>query len=487
MINLSYELQSDILKYLTNNTLAQFYSCSKSLFILRIIQHIQCCTLTQNDKTKYPFYVSKIYSYTDIIPQTTKILIIKSMISILNFNTVSLTHIKFDVDVADNHKLPSTLTHVIFDGNYFGNIKKILPSSLKFLCFGDEFDNGINILKTLTPDLLFLKFGKTFNHTIDNLPNKIKYLYFGEYFNHPVNYLPESITHIKFGQCFNQRIDVLHSTIQYLTLSDIPLSVSLTLNTFLKKRNTPLKFHINFSNLFNTEIDNLKILYPAITHLTFSIYFNHPVDHLLSDNIIFLNFGFYFNQPINNLPSTVKTIIFNVKFNQPIDNLPSSVVRIIFRGYSEFNQPVLKLPSSLTYLKLSEQFNQSLDNIVAPSLLFLKFGECFNQPVNNLPSSLVRIIFDVDFNQCIDNLPSSIQYLTLGQSFTHDIKPFTFSLLSLTCYCTILSLGFWKLTHLQMMAKQDFSFKIPKTVKYLKIHKEYYHKIPRTVKYVYLL
>lgn len=99
---------------------------------------------------------------------------------------------------------------------------------------------------------------------------------------------------------------------------------------------------INFilKHIYVRNINDIPLL-NSITHLTFSNYFNKPVDNL-PQSIIYLTFSNQFNKPVDNLPQSITHLIFGKYFNQPVDNLPQSITHLTFGEF--FNQPVDRLP-----------------------------------------------------------------------------------------------------------------------------------------------
>jgi hypothetical protein len=100
--------------------------------------------------------------------------------------------------------IPATVTHLTF-GDFFtycnDYISYLLPPSLTYLKFGDDFDSHVD---PLPPSLLVLIFGKSFNCKIAHLPN-LRYLEFGEHFNNSIH-LPSTLKKVVFGKKFDQLV-----------------------------------------------------------------------------------------------------------------------------------------------------------------------------------------------------------------------------------------------------------------------------------------
>jgi hypothetical protein len=60
-------------------------------------------------------------------------------------------------------------------------------------------------------------FGKSFNQSVDKLPQNLTHLSFGTEFNQSVNNLPESLICLTFGYAFNQSVDNLPKNLTHLT------------------------------------------------------------------------------------------------------------------------------------------------------------------------------------------------------------------------------------------------------------------------------
>jgi hypothetical protein len=500
MDTLSYELLSDVSKYSSNKSLLAFYECTKLLFYLRRMNQIQICSVKNYYNENYDLHISKVipkiphndpkyyddnYFHPQLkLPHTVGIAIVsQQFIKCTHITKLKYITFRYPSKLDKFKMIPSSVTHLNMGYFFNSNIIDIFPKSLIYLKFGYNFNKNIDCLKTQTPILQFLQFGHDFGYPVDNLPTSLKYLVFGRRFNQTIDNLPQTLTHIKIGERFNQSIDKLPKSVICISLLEMQISVFHSINTYLKNKVQHPNIHFIFDNHFNTSINDLSLLSLSITRLKFGHYFNSPIN-ILPSSLIQIEFGNNFDQTINNLPINLEIIIFSNNFNQSIDNLPSSVHRIIFK-YGKFNQIISKLPESLKYLRLSDNFNHSIDGLITPSLLFIKFGKYFNQPVNNLSSSLKRIIFGDDFNHPIDNLPKSVSCFTFGKYFNQSFENIFFT--SLTCYGALNGFTSPTIKKLELMADYDFDFKIPKSVRYLTIHKKYVDRIPKTVKYIELL
>jgi len=214
---------------------------------------------------------------------------------------------KWEYSCKNNYYTPA----VIKFGDSFNKSVDSLPAHLSTITFGDQFNQPVDHLPSST---LSIVFGAAFNHNVDNLPSSLTRIKFGHDFNQPVNHLPAGLTHLTFGQSFNQPVD-----------------------------------HLPHS----------------LTHLFFGFSFNLPID-TLPPNLVYLSFGFSFNQPVNHLPRNLKQLIFRYRFNQPLDDLPPNLVKLSLGEC--FKHPTDKLPASVTNLSYGRYMTQPrrLTAVVAP-------------------------------------------------------------------------------------------------------------------------
>lgn len=179
--------------------------------------------------------------------------------------------------------------------------------------------------------------------------------------------------------------------------------------------------YLTFSYYYNSPIDKLYQL-TKLTHLTFGQSFNQPVNNLhLTKSLTHLTFGDSFNQPIDNLHLLTNLIHleFGFSFNQSSDNLHIlPILTHLTFGYN-FNQPIISLPHNLTYLKFEGRYNQSIDNIInLAQLSHLYFGDHFDKPINSLHSTISTIHIGYYFKQYGSLLPTSLEKLVFDPSIS---------------------------------------------------------------------
>ncbi len=209
---------------------------------------------------------------------------------------------------------------------------------------------------------------------------------------------------IEFDYYFNEVVDQCKECID-------PKHVAQHICTILPAHIT----HLTFGLHFNQPVNNLP---NKITHLTFGEQFNKCSDKL-PESVTHLVFGHYFNQSVNNLPKNLTHLTFENLFNQPVNNLPKNLTHLTFGR--DFNQPVDKLPNSMTHLTFGDIFNQEVNNL-PKALIYLTFGDDFDQKVDKLPQKITHLTFGDDFNQKLDNLPLNIEYISFGNYFNTTVR-----------------------------------------------------------------
>ena len=118
----------------------------------------------------------------------------------------------------EKYMIPCSLTYLEFGNNFDGKLFQgnMLPSSLKTLILGDSYND---ILNCLPNTLESLTFGDTHNSPLllGVLPNSLKFLKFGQKYNLPLGTLPDSLQELIFGAHFNSEISSLPSSLKHLT------------------------------------------------------------------------------------------------------------------------------------------------------------------------------------------------------------------------------------------------------------------------------
>ena len=104
--------------------------------------------------------------------------------------------------------IPKEVRDIIFCDTFNQSVDTLI-STISFIKFGYSFDRSVDML----PKLLNLEFGHCFNQSVNMLPSVIDKLYFGHYFNQSVDFLPESVKYLKFGNNFNKSVNMLPKNI----------------------------------------------------------------------------------------------------------------------------------------------------------------------------------------------------------------------------------------------------------------------------------
>jgi len=157
-------------------------------------------------------------------------------------------------DYNDIALLPSTLKHLsLLD---YTDPLPILPSSLKTLFLGDDFNQPVN---NLPVSLEELHLGDYFNQPLDNLPPNLKKLYINSsFFNYPVDYLPYGLEILQFGYGYNKLLNNLPIKLKYLDIMFYSSQETETLN-LLPDSIEHLVVDIPYVNIDKLP-ENLKIL-----------------------------------------------------------------------------------------------------------------------------------------------------------------------------------------------------------------------------------
>lgn len=279
---------------------------------------------------------TKIEKYIDIL--------------LLNFN--NFENIKLDTSFNNSEFIDfsffSQLKNVEFKSykNFYYNFK--FPNNLKSINFisSEYFDNNIG---NLPSELKIIKFGKNFNQPISNLPNKLKKLYFGDSFNQLVNNLPSGLKILSFSSCsvFNQPLDNLP-----LGLKELYLGQNFLHNLdFLP--NTIEIISIDLSSYFNFPIDNLPY---GLKKLSLNVDFFQSLDNL-PDSVEELVITSKSNI-INKFPYALKKLSINIDQLDKINLLDDiSIEKLSLQNYYtentdyKSNLKKFKIPKSLIKLK----------------------------------------------------------------------------------------------------------------------------------------
>jgi hypothetical protein len=119
---------------------------------------------------------------------------------------------------------------------------------------------------------------------------------------------------------------------------------------------------------------------------------------------------------VNNLPQQIKILELNCSSNQ-ILNLLSDNIEELWLGQS-FHSKLLNLPSSIKTIgfDLYSCYNQELDNL-PDSIEFLHLPKEYNKKINILPLSLKKIFCSKDY--IFENTNSYKNYYISSYSFIY--------------------------------------------------------------------
>lgn len=160
----------------------------------------------------------------------------------------------------------------------------------------------------------------------------------------------------------------------------------------------------------------------------YSAIFNEDFDDELDEKILndiqyckSLYFGHCFNQSIDNLPYGIEILILGSEFNKPIDNLPDGLKYLFYYGW-QFDNNIDFLPNNLKVLTLYGNFDKTID-CLPPKLERLELGFNFNKPLDNLPQYLQElIILNLNYEFDLLNIPKSIKRLKISKNYVGKIR-----------------------------------------------------------------
>ena len=171
-----------------------------------------------------------------------KIIIHKQLLhSIDNLPNNVIILVLYRCNSSQLYDLPNSITHLYFV-DLIGELN-CLPSGIKLIDFGNNFDSKINILPISMEEIIL---GNKFNQMVNNLPPNLKSIKFGEKFNQMVDNLPSQLEIIIFGSSFNQSIDNLPNSIKYIEFNWVGI-FSLPIHN-LPNSLEEIKFNNSFCN-----------------------------------------------------------------------------------------------------------------------------------------------------------------------------------------------------------------------------------------------
>ncbi|KAN0009084.1 hypothetical protein ACTFIU_008976 [Dictyostelium citrinum] len=243
-----------------------------------------------------------------------------------------------------------------------------------------------------------------------SIPSSVKTLLLSFQFNQiliPNQSLPEGIEQLTLPYLYHHEIvkGSLPSTLKHLMLGE-------NYNTTLKPG--VLNQGLLSLDLFKSYSRSLEIgtLPNSLTALKLSTFYNEPI-HLntLPINLKYLDLGYHYSHPLEiglfNNTNQLETIIFSNSWNHKIEKS--------------------LLPPSLKHLVFGKNFNSIIEQGSLPiSLEYIEFGSNYNQQLIDdfqLLNNLKTLILDWDWDQELKNIPTSLEYLILGKSFSKKILP----------------------------------------------------------------
>jgi len=268
------------------------------------------------------------------------------------------------MDYVEGSAIPSGTTKVFFPYYYNKPVDKVFENldstiTITEILFGEKFNQPVDHI--LPEGLRYLKFGDHFDQPVGNLPESLRILEIEGVFDHPVNALPMSLLDLYLDGCddFDQSVDELPMGLQRLRLGDS----------------------------FDQPVDDLPT---GLQRLQLGDNFDQPVDDLPT-GLQRLKLGDSFDQPVDDLPAGLQRLELGDSFDQSVDDLPAGLQHLTFG--ENFNQPINTLPTGLTSLTLGHNFNQPIDLRYLTNLEHIAFGRSFKQPTDGLLPPNAQVTF----------------------------------------------------------------------------------------------
>lgn len=241
---------------------------------------IKYVEINNNNWNPDPIAIIRFQRYHSVVftlPNSVEVFKLNNDLAIIQYFPKTLKKLYIDVDDYSNY--PHNLEHLIsLEKLVFGkyanpNIDDLkLPSNLKILKFGSNFDGSIESIEKLKlPDsleILSMEDCEKCNYPINNfkLLKNLKYLSFGQEFNHPIDNVvfPEGLKVIKFGVKFNQPLNnfKIPPSLEKISFGG-EFDKLITNFNFSKKAKKLIKITVNYAYSFDKEMhnpDNIFIL-----------------------------------------------------------------------------------------------------------------------------------------------------------------------------------------------------------------------------------
>lgn len=202
----------------------------------------------------------------------------------------------------------------------------------------------------------------------DDVISKCVGLVFSDYDN--FNVCENTIECVKnyVGSIFNHPVDLE----KYTNITDISFGLSFNNNLLLPLFLTKLKFGYHFNQpvilpeslislTFGLKFNQPVKLPPLLTRLTIGFDFVYPID--LPFEIKYLSLNCNNKYLIDNLPDGIEILELRRNFNLEIQNLPSTIKSIIFNKDSEYDMELNCLPTTINLIQLPRKYTKLITNI----------------------------------------------------------------------------------------------------------------------------
>jgi hypothetical protein len=224
---------------------------------------------------------------------------------------------------------------------------------------------------------------------------------------------------VKYIYCKANTQTVIFPNITHLTFSN---DFDQPINNCIPDSVTHLTFGQNFNQSIKGCIPN------SVTHLIFGSDFDKSIAQHIPDGVTHLTFGKYFTGSIeNNLPKKLKSLTLGPHFPYTEKHIPESVTDLTLIKINRYLANFCLL-SSVTHLTLDVGLafpGGSIKQIIPLSVIHLTLGGYFDHHLipNDIHESVTHLTFGEYFNQRISNcIPRSVTHLTFGRDFNQYIK-----------------------------------------------------------------
>lgn len=126
------------------------------------------------------------------------------------------------------------------------------------------------------------------------------------------------------------------------------------------------------------------------------------------------------------------------------DKLKKSIGSILFEKYQIdeniksikiYDEELLNdLPTSIKTIIFDKDFNKSVNGIIPDGIEKLIFGMKFNKKISNIPNSVKSLEFGFNWNMYLSDIPDHIEFVSFGMNYNNIIKEYPSKLIGIFCH-----------------------------------------------------